>query len=121
MKTFSIRLDDEIFNKFEFARGEKSRNNYIQEIIVKYLNEPEVNQDEPKVNQSKPIDEPEMNQNEPEVNQLLKDEVEFLRGENIDLRKLLNQEQSLHLQTQRQLMPTSEEITKKAWWKFWKT
>ncbi len=95
MKTFSIRLDDEIFNKFEFARGEKSRNNYIQEIIVKYLNEPE-------------------------VNQLLKDEVEFLRGENIDLRKLLNQEQSLHLQTQRQLMPTTEEITKKAWWKFWK-
>ena len=95
MKTFSIRLDDEIFNKFELARGEKSRNNYIQEIIIKYLNEPE-------------------------VNQLLKDEVEFLRSENIDLRKLLNQEQSLHLQTQRQLMPTPEEITKKAWWQFWK-
>ena len=95
MKTFSIRLEEEIFDKFELARGEKSRNNYIQEIIIKYLNEPE-------------------------VNQLLKDEVEFLRGENIDLRRLLNQEQSLHLQTQRQLMPTSDEITKKAWWQFWK-
>jgi hypothetical protein len=34
--------------------------------------------------------------------------------------KLLNKEQSLHLQTQRQLMPTPEEIAKKAWWKFWK-
>jgi predicted DNA-binding protein len=124
MKTFSIRLDDEIFNKFELARGEKSRNNYIQEIIIKYLNEPEVNHGEQKVNQNEQKDEPGMNQNEqkdePEVNQLLKDEVEFLRGENIDLRKLLNQEQSLHLQTQRQLMPTQEEITKKAWWKFWK-
>ena len=112
MKTFSIRLDDEIFNKFELARGEKSRNNYIQEIIVKYLNEPIVNQDESKVNQNEPKDEPVMNQDEPEVNQLLKDEVEFLRGENIDLRKLLNQEQSLHLQTQRQLMPTQDEANK---------
>ena len=120
MKTFSIRLDEEIFNKFELARGEKSRNNYIQEIIIKYLNEPEANHDEPNMNQSEPKDDPEMNQNEPEVNQLLKDEVEFLRGENIDLRRLLNQEQSLHLQTQRQLMPTSEEITKKSWWQFWK-
>ncbi len=120
MKTFSIRLDDEIFNKFELARGERSRNNYIQEIIIKYLNEPKVNQDESNVNQNERKDEPVMNQDEPEVNQLLREEVEFLRSENIDLRKLLNQEQSLHLQTQRQLTPTSEEITKKTWWQFWK-
>jgi hypothetical protein len=72
MKTFSIRLDEEIFTKFELARGEKSRNNYIQEIIVRYLNEPEVNHAEPNVNQNEPRDEPGMNQNEPEVNQLLR-------------------------------------------------
>ncbi len=110
MKTFSIRLDDEIFNKFELARGGRSRNSYIQEIIIKYLNEPVVNQSEPNVNQNEPKDEPVMNHDEPEVNQLLREEVEFLRSENIDLRRLLNQEQSLHLQTQKQLMPASAAI-----------
>ena len=34
-----------------------------------------------------------------------------------DLMKLLNQEQSLHLQTQRQLMPAREEKNKDKWWK----
>jgi hypothetical protein len=50
----------------------------------------------------------------------MKGDIEHLRSQNVDLTKLLHQEQSLHLQTQRQLMPTPEEINKKAWWKFWK-
>lgn len=47
-------------------------------------------------------------------------EIEFLRSQIIELEKLLHQEQSLHLQTQRQISPGQEEITKKAWWQFWK-
>jgi cell shape-determining protein MreC len=52
--------------------------------------------------------------------EVLKQDIEHLRNQNVDLTKLLNQEQSLHLQTQRQLMPGQEEIVKKNWWQFWK-
>jgi hypothetical protein len=48
-------------------------------------------------------------------------EIEFLRSQILELEKLLHQEQSLHLQTQRQIMPTQDEQKEKGkqWWKFW--
>ena len=47
-------------------------------------------------------------------------EIDFLRSQILELEKLLHQEQSLHLQTQRQIMPSTEEIKKKSWWQLWK-
>jgi 5-bromo-4-chloroindolyl phosphate hydrolysis protein len=47
-------------------------------------------------------------------------EIDFLRSQIIELEKLLHQEQSLHLQTQKQIMLGQEEIIKKNWWQFWK-
>ena len=92
----------------EAAEGEKARTDFIREVILGYFvtkASPEHNQDSPE--QVKHIES-------------LQSEISFLREQIKDLDKLLNQEQSLHLQTQRQIMPSSEEITKKSWWQFWK-
>jgi len=58
----------------------------------------------------------------------LETEIEYLKKkldeagqEKQDLMKLLNQEQSIHLQTQRKLMPPQEEQKEKGkkWFEFW--
>ena len=46
-------------------------------------------------------------------------EIDFLRSQILELEKLLHQEQVISLQA-KQIMPSQEEITKKAWWQFWK-
>ena len=104
MKTFSVRIDDELFDKVEAARGEKARTDFLREVIIGYFitkTSPEHNQDSLKHIES------------------LQSEISFLREQVKDLDRLLSQEQSLHLQTQKQIMPTQEEISKKSWWKFW--
>jgi metal-responsive CopG/Arc/MetJ family transcriptional regulator len=108
MKTFSVRIDDELFDKVEAERGDKARTDFIREVIEGYF--------VTKVS-------PELNQNSPEqVKHIesLQSEISFLREQVKDLDRLLSQEQSLHLQTQKQIMPGQEEIAKKAWWQFWK-
>ncbi len=50
----------------------------------------------------------------------LRSERDYLKLKLDEALKLLSQEQSLHLQTQMQLQPTQEEITRKSWWQFWK-
>lgn len=102
-------MDEDILQKIDASRGEETRSEYIRVLLaiaLEHKTEHKENTTEYKENT--------------ELIQALKDEIEHLRSQNVDLTKLLNQEQSLHLQTQRQLMPTSEEITKKAWWQFWK-
>lgn len=108
MKTFSVRIDDELFEKVEAERGEKARTDFLREVIEGYFvtkASPELNQDSPE--QVKHIES-------------LLSEINFLREQVKDLDRLLSQEQSLHLQTQKQVMPSQEEIIKKSWWQFWK-
>lgn len=40
MKTFSIRLEDDVFEKLESVRGKKPRVDYLREVIENNLNEP---------------------------------------------------------------------------------
>lgn len=47
-------------------------------------------------------------------------EVEYLRSENTKLLELLSREQIKSMDMQKKLMPSQEEIQKKAWWQFWK-
>ena len=37
MKTFSIRIEENLFNKMEEARGEKVRTDFLREVIVGYF------------------------------------------------------------------------------------
>ena len=108
MRTFSVRIDDELFEKVEAERGDKARTDFLREIIEGYF----VTKSSPELNQASP--------EQVQHIESLQSEINFLREQVKDLDRLLSQEQSLHLQTQRQIMPSKEEITKKAWWQFWK-
>lgn len=123
MPHISIRIDQELYDKIESIRGNEERTAYIKKILVAHL-EAQNTASGTQGSTSGAQDNTESNTDvahlESEI-EYLKKKLDEAGQEKQDLMKLLNQEQSLHLQTQRQLMPTSEEITKKAWWKFWKT
>jgi hypothetical protein len=118
--TFSVRFDEELTNKIDSTRGEKSRTNFIQDILVKYFDEPHFNQHEP---QSDARSEPHVDLDEAELVPILKDEIDYLRKQNSELIRLVNQEQVIHLHSVRQLPEKASEAheqKEKNWWKFWK-
>ncbi len=122
MPHISIRMDQDLYDKIESIRGDEDRTAYIKKILVAHL-EAQNTASGTQGNTSGAQGNTESNTDAAH----LESEIEYLKKkldeagqEKQDLMKLLNQEQSLHLQTQRQLMPTAEEINKKAWWKFWK-
>ena len=104
MRTFSIRLEDEDFQVLEINRGDVSRSDYVREVLIARLHDSQANRQKP------PKTETVTN---------LEYEIQYLQEKVDTLLQLLNQEQILHLQTQRQL-PTVIEMTKKKWWQFWK-
>jgi metal-responsive CopG/Arc/MetJ family transcriptional regulator len=108
VKKFSIIIDDSLFERVEAARGEKARTDYIKEMIEGYF-----------VTQKSPNDNPESSA---KMIEFLQTEIVFLRSQLSEMDKLLSQEQSLHLQTQKQIMPTQEEQKEKGkhFWEFWK-
>ena len=56
-------------------------------------------------------------------NSFLYEQIEDLKEQNHDLRKLLNQQQQLQLKTQQMLEEKTlllETVQKRKWWKFWK-
>jgi|NGEPerStandDraft_9_1074522.scaffolds.fasta_scaffold42372_1 hypothetical protein len=129
MPQITLRIEQELYDSIEETKGEKDRSAFLRDVIIAYF----ASQKNADVPQGKAVDSQE-NANESQLhyeNEYLKkklDEITALHEKAIalhsqekqDLMKLISQEQSLHLQTQRQLMPTSEEITNKAWWQFWK-
>jgi len=118
----SLRIDQELYDKIESIRGDDDRTAYIKKILVAHIEA----QNTASGTQSNTSGAQGNTESNTDVTHL-ENEIEYLKKkldeagqEKQDLMKLLNQEQSLHLQTQRQLMPSQDEITKKSWWKFWK-
>jgi hypothetical protein len=97
-------------------RGADNRSEYIRSLLVFALDHKENTDTSASEHKENKTDYRENT----DLIEVLKQDIEHLRNQNVDLTKLLNQEQSLHLQTQRQLMPGQEEIVKKNWWQFWK-
>lgn len=92
MRTFTIRLKDELYQRLEAARGNKNKADYIREVLEENLREPQENRSG--------------SQHE---------EIAYLRMENTKLLELLAREQALHLTTQQRLLPdlnTEGEIKK---------
>lgn len=140
MKTFSIRIDDDLFNKVEAAREDKPRTDFIREVIEGYFvtkSSPEFNQASPELNQASPS----LNLPSPEQvkhTESLKSEIVLLQAKNESLEKLIQaKDKTIRIleedkgfvtleYTQAKskldnlLMPSSEEIQKKSWWQFWK-
>ena len=116
-------MDQDLYDKIESIRGEEDRTAYIKKVLVTHIeaqNSASGTQGNTSGAQGNTESNTDVTHLEIEI-EYLKKKLDEAGQEKQDLMKLLNQEQSLHLQTQRQLMPTPEEITKKAWWQFWKT
>lgn len=119
IKTFSLRLEMWIYNKLVSIAGEKSLNEFIKEIIITHLEEPQKNQIR--------------TTNEPQT-ELLK-EIEFkneiIRAKDQTIKTLENQNGFLITEFQRisslnekLLMPSQEEQHEKRkthFWEFWKS
>ncbi len=108
MKTISIRIDDNIYEEIEKNRGTESLSVYCRQLINDGL-----------FTKNDSVNQGEFKRLEGEVTYLRTklDEANSTIGE---LTRLLHQEQALHMQLQKQLMPAPQEITKKGWWQFWK-
>ena len=118
----SIRIDQELYDKIENIRGNEDRTAYIKKVLVLHIEAQNTafgTQGNTSGTQGNTVSNTDVTHLESQI-EYLKKKLDEAGQEKQDLMKLLNQEQSLHLQTQRQLMPTPEEINKKAWWQFWK-
>lgn len=118
----SIRIDQELYDKIENIRGDEDRTAYIKRILVLHFEAQNTafgTQGNTSGTQSNTVSNTDIIHLESQIEYLRK-KLDEAGQEKQDLMKLLNQEQSLHLQTQRQLIPTPEEINRKAWWQFWK-
>ncbi len=121
----TIRVDDELAEEIEKKRGDKSKADFYREILEHYLRSSEDGMDAHEKDKSKSESEdgtasPEKDAGKHEYILRLEDEVKYLRTKVDDLIRTLNQEQVLHLQTQK-LLPAPETPAKlKPWWQFWK-
>jgi flagellar biosynthesis/type III secretory pathway chaperone len=114
----TIRLEKWLHDKIVSAAGQKTKNEFITEILIAHLDAPQAHQD--RTNDA-PTSAPLELLKELE----LKDEI--IRAKDQTIKNLENQNgfliqdhTRLSGQLDRLLMPSQEEITKKAWWKFWK-
>jgi negative regulator of replication initiation len=116
MKTITIRVDDDLFEEIEKKRCGNSKSDFYRDVLSEYAK----STDEDNMNTSeynKTNKGSDVNTNEYTI--LLEKDNTYLKEKVDELVKLLNQEQSLHLQTQQQLPGKVEEKTKrKRWWQF---
>ncbi len=113
MGSITIRIPDELEAKIDERRGDKPKSDFYRDILTTFVSKSDDN----------------LNTNVSSLNtensghiQSLEQQISMLRDQNTDLRSsngklmmLLNQEQALHLQTQK-LLPAPD----KKWWRFWK-
>ncbi len=132
MRTFSIRLDDELFQKLESSRGENPRADYIREVLISHFQEHKnkANLEEPSANRQENLNEPLVNlikENEAlkvelthkeEINKIMDARVKDLQDQNGFL--VSEYSKLSRLNEQLLLSPAPEEIVKKSWWQFWK-
>lgn len=133
MRTFSIRLDDELFKKLESSRGENPRADYIREVLISHFQEHKnkANLDEPSANRQENLNEPLVNlikENEAlkvelthkdQINKIMESRVKDLQDHNGFLVSEYSKLSRLNEQLLLNPAPNESESIKK-WWKFWK-
>jgi cupin superfamily acireductone dioxygenase involved in methionine salvage len=113
--SLTIRLDSDTYAKLIAIAGDKSKAEYIRAVLISHLSAPEEHRDSTSRETLNMLQ---------ARNESLE---ELIKAKNENIKDLQNQVGFLtqdHVrisgQLDRLLMPTSEEITKKAWWHFWK-
>lgn len=116
MGQITIRIDEELEKKIEESRGDKPKSDFYRDILSAFVSKSDGN--------LTTTDDSLITQNADRI-QVLEQQISSLKDQNADLRDdkiklmtLLNQEQALHMRTQKMLPgPVPEQ---KTWWKFWK-
>jgi hypothetical protein len=105
MGQITIRIDDELEKQIEERRGDKPKSDFYREILTRHLT----------ATDDKLIT-PAVSQNEDHIKSLEQQNSD-LRDDKNKLMMLLNQEQALHMRTQKMLPAPGPE---KKWYRFWK-
>jgi len=129
MKTFSIRIEEDLFDKVEAARGEKARTDFLREVILGYF----ATKASSDLNGARTTSEPDKEHKEDigeSARELiieleLKDKIIESKDQTIktlehEVGFLVQEHTRVTGQLDRLLLPAQEEITKKNWWQFWK-
>ena len=119
MKTITIRLDDDVFNKIEEQRGTKLKSDFYRELIEYHLNKSDsnLNKDEYTNIQS----EYKKLKNEYESNKTELQHQEAIKKIQDDrIRDLQNQVGFLQLEYQKVSDRLMLPVPDKKWWQFWK-
>ncbi|MCX9075932.1 MAG: hypothetical protein OIN88_15005 [Candidatus Methanoperedens sp.] len=117
MRTFSIRLDEELFHKLESVRGEKPRADYIREVLLSHFKKPDANLGEPQANLIKEIESLKFELTHKEqIVKIMEERVKDLQTHN---GFLISEYSRLTKLNEQLLLPPAPEPTKK-WWQFWK-
>ncbi|VVB93143.1 Uncharacterised protein [uncultured archaeon] len=140
MKTITIRVEDDVFNKIEEQRGLKSKSEFYRKLIEDYLNTPEDNQNKTEDSLNKREDrlnihEDDLNKQENNLNnseyvQNILKESESLKAELAHKQELLKmsndwindmRNQVGFLQFEYQKISGRLALTEvRKWWEFWK-
>ncbi|VVB87233.1 Uncharacterised protein [uncultured archaeon] len=132
MKTITIRIEDAVLTKIDEQRGSATRSDYIRNLLSSSLeyrenasntkeNTNEIKEHTNVIGENTDVfDKNTQNDTSERLIGTLQEEVNYLRSKLDDIIKLIHQEQSLHLQTQRQLKSPEKGIALKSWWQFWK-
>jgi len=122
MEPITIRVDEELQAKLDARRGDEKKSDFYRKILEEYVNTEEITkQDNPITSADKVITlAAAQNESLKSENVLLREDVQYLRSKLDETTRLISNEQSLHLQTQR-LLPAPELIASdKKWWEIWK-
>ncbi len=123
----AFRIDDDISEKIESLRGDKSASIYCKNVIVDHVNN--VNNTLSSVNSYDYMKQLEALQlaltNKDEVSKLLEERIKDLHDQIRNLEKqngfLISEFQRINkINEQLLLPPAPEEKTKRKWWEFWK-
>ncbi len=118
MRTFSIRLDDELFQKLESVRGENSRADYIREVLLSYFKEPDANLGEPQANLTKEIESLKVELTHKEqIVKIMEERVKDLQNQN---GFLISEYSRLSKLNEQLLLPPAPTEPSKRWWQFWR-
>jgi|SRR5450756_482085 predicted CopG family antitoxin len=115
LRSITLRIQEETYQKLIAIAGEKSKSEYIRELLVEHLKEPQE----------------ELNSASREAQGVLEakiDSLEAIIKAKDQTIKILEEDKGFVIleyteakaKLNRLLMPSQEEITKKAWYQFWK-
>ncbi len=119
MQTISIRLDDETITKIEELRGTEHKSDFYRKLIEHALitfARKDLQSDDKKITSDCTL----LQARNESLEELIKAKNENIKDLQNQIGFLTQDHVRISGQLDRLLMPSQEEITKKAWWHFWK-